>query len=221
MGIGRVNLAAEDAWTSTRWDRRRRCSFAMAPGRKVGYGLFQDIGRSEFWKFDLRAASSPGAPSSRAGRGCRLKTSSNGKVLYIYNAGNTIDLWDAETLSRYLRTITLDGDMTAELFVFPTPPARDDGHSRRPERKVGRNCWFDRDPWSTQIRPIGFDRSLLAPPGAGDGAEPRQHRGVARTCRCSRATSSTAPCSATTPAASSASSACSPLMLVASFALNV
>ena len=51
-----------------------------------------------------------------------LKTSSNGKVLYIYNAGNTIDLWDAETY-QYLRTITLDGDMTAELFVFPTPPA--------------------------------------------------------------------------------------------------
>ena len=40
-----------------------------------------------------------------------LKTSSNGKVLYIYNAGNTIDLYDAETY-QYLRTITLDGDMT-------------------------------------------------------------------------------------------------------------
>ncbi len=51
-----------------------------------------------------------------------LKTSSNGKVLYIYNAGNTIDLWDAETYT-YLRTITLDGDMTSEMFVFPTPPA--------------------------------------------------------------------------------------------------
>ena len=50
-----------------------------------------------------------------------LKTSSNGKVLYIYNAGETIDLWDADTY-QYLRTITLEGDMTAELFVFPTPP---------------------------------------------------------------------------------------------------
>lgn len=32
-----------------------------------------------------------------------------------------IDLWDAETY-QYLRTITLEGDMTADLFVFPTPP---------------------------------------------------------------------------------------------------
>ena len=51
-----------------------------------------------------------------------LKTSSNGKVLYIYNAGDTIDLYDAETY-QFLRTITLDGDMTTELFVFPQPPA--------------------------------------------------------------------------------------------------
>jgi hypothetical protein len=57
-----------------------------------------------------------------------LKTSSNGKVLYIYNAGNTIDLWDAETY-QYLRTITLDGDMTAELFVFPTSPSPATGPS--------------------------------------------------------------------------------------------
>jgi hypothetical protein len=51
-----------------------------------------------------------------------LKTSSNGKVLYIYVAGNTIDLYDADTY-QYLRTITLDGDMTTDLFVFPTPPS--------------------------------------------------------------------------------------------------
>ena len=47
-----------------------------------------------------------------------LKTSSNGKVLYIFVAGNTIDLYDAETY-QYLRTITLEGDMTTDLFVLP------------------------------------------------------------------------------------------------------
>ena len=47
-----------------------------------------------------------------------LRTSSNGKVLYIYQAGNTIDLYDAATY-KYLRTITLDADMTTELFVVP------------------------------------------------------------------------------------------------------
>jgi hypothetical protein len=51
-----------------------------------------------------------------------LKASTNGKVLYVYVAGNTIDLYDAETY-QYLRTITLDGDQTTELFVLPTPPS--------------------------------------------------------------------------------------------------
>jgi hypothetical protein len=51
-----------------------------------------------------------------------LKVSSNGKVLYIYVAGNTIDLYDAETY-QYLRTITMDGDQTTDLFVLPTPPS--------------------------------------------------------------------------------------------------
>ena len=121
MGIGRVNLAAKtvDFYTM---GPSSPVSFTMAPGRKVGYGLFQDIGRYEFWKFDLQGRKLAGHTEFAGRPRMSLKTSSNGKVLYIYNAGNTIDLWDAETY-QYLRTITLDGDMTAELFVFPTPPA--------------------------------------------------------------------------------------------------
>jgi len=121
MGIGRVNLAAKtvDFYTL---GPASPLSFTMAPGRKVGYGLFSDIGRYEFWKFDLEHRKLAARTEFNGRPRMSLKTSSNGKVLYIYNAGNTIDLWDADTY-QYLRTITLDGDMTAELFVFPTPPA--------------------------------------------------------------------------------------------------
>ena len=34
------------------------------------------------------------------------------------NAGNTIDMYDAATY-RYLRTVTLDGDMTTQFYVVP------------------------------------------------------------------------------------------------------
>jgi len=120
MGVGRVNLAAKtvDFYTM---GPSSPVSFTMAPGRKVGYGLFQDIGHYEFWKFDLQGRKLAGHTEFAGRPRMSLKTSSNGKVLYIYNAGNTIDLWDAETY-QYLRTITLEGDMTAELFVFSTPP---------------------------------------------------------------------------------------------------
>ena len=46
-----------------------------------------------------------------------LRPSTNGQILYIHQAGNTIDLYEAATY-RYLRTITLDGDMS-QMFVVP------------------------------------------------------------------------------------------------------
>ena len=119
MGIGRVNLAAKSVDFYT-LGPSSQVGFTMAPGRKVAYGLFSEIGRYEFWRFDLEKRKVAGRTEFKGRPRMSLKTSSNGKVLYIYNAGNTIDLWDAETY-QYLRTITLDGDMTTEMFVLPGP----------------------------------------------------------------------------------------------------
>jgi hypothetical protein len=120
MGIGRVDLAAKSVDFYT-LGPSTQVGFTMAPGRKVAYGLMQDIGRYEFWKFDLEGRRLAGRTEFKGRPRMSLKTSSNGRVLYIYNAGNTIDLWDAETY-QYMRTIALDGDMTTEMFVVPSPP---------------------------------------------------------------------------------------------------
>jgi hypothetical protein len=122
MGIGRVNLAAKSVDFFT-LGPSTPVSFTLAPGRKVAYGLFDEIGHYEFWKFDLEHRKLAGRTEFKGRPRMGLKTSSNGKVLYIYVAGNTIDLYDAETY-QYLRTITLDGDMTTDLFVFPTASAQ-------------------------------------------------------------------------------------------------
>lgn len=117
MGIARVNLQRKSV-DFYALGPAQPVNFTMSPDRKFGYGLRQEIGRYEFWTFDLvsrRVASRtefPGRP--RMG----IKTSSNGKLLYIYVAGNTIDVHDAAGYRR-LRTITLDGDMTSELIVLP------------------------------------------------------------------------------------------------------
>jgi hypothetical protein len=117
MGIGRVNLAAKTVDFFT-MGPSSPVSFAMAPGRKVAYGLFEDIGRYEFWKFDL-AGKKFVSRTEFAGRPrMSLKTSSNGRLLYIYNAGNTIDMYDSSTY-KYLRSITLDGDVTTQFYVVP------------------------------------------------------------------------------------------------------
>ncbi len=117
MGVGRVNLAAKSVDFYT-LGPSNGVSFTMAPGRKVAYGLFEDIGRYEFWKFDLEHRTFAGRTEFKGRPRMGLKTSSNGKVLYIFVAGNTIDLYDAETY-QYLRTITIEGDMTTDLFVMP------------------------------------------------------------------------------------------------------
>ena len=84
--------------------------------------LYQDIGRFEFWKFDL-AGKKFVSRTEFAGRPrMSLKTSSNGQVLYIYNAGATIDLYDAATY-KFMKAIQLVGDATTEMFVFPPAQA--------------------------------------------------------------------------------------------------
>ena len=120
MGIGRVNLAAKSVDFYT-LGPSTGISFSMAPGRKVAYGLYEDIGRYEFWKFDLEHRKFAGRTEFKGRPRMGLKTSSNGKVLYIFVAGNTIDLYNADTYE-YMRTITLDGDMTTDLFVLPSAP---------------------------------------------------------------------------------------------------
>jgi hypothetical protein len=121
MGIARVNLGAKslDFWPL---GPSRPVSFSLAPDRKRAYGLLQEIGHYEFWSFDLEHRKL-GAKAEFSGRPrMALRTSSNGKILYIYQAGNTIDLYEAATY-RYLRTITLDSDTTGELFVVPPQAA--------------------------------------------------------------------------------------------------
>ena len=97
MGIGRVNLAAKSVDFYT-LGPSTGVSFAMAPGPQ---------GRPTACSRTSAATSSGSSTSSIASSPARtefkgrprmgLKTSSNGKVLYIYVAGNTIDLYDAET----------------------------------------------------------------------------------------------------------------------------
>jgi len=117
MGVARVNLAGKsvDFWPIGPF---RPVSFALAPDRKRAYGLLQDIAHYEFWTFDLEHHKL-GSKMEFSGRPrMALRTSTNGKLLYIYQAGNTIDLYEAATY-KYLRTITLDADTTTELIVVP------------------------------------------------------------------------------------------------------
>jgi hypothetical protein len=117
LGVARINLTKKDYEFYT-LGPATGVSFALAPDGRRGYGLESSIDRYQFWSFDLAAR----RVSSRAeftGRPrMSLKTSSNGQLLYIYNAGDTIDIYDGATF-KYLRTITLPGDVTTQFYVVP------------------------------------------------------------------------------------------------------
>jgi len=119
MGVGRVNLAAKEIDFFTLGPAPQgRLSFALAPDRRKAYGLMQDIGHYEFWTFDL-AGKKVESRMEFAGRPrMDISVSSNGRLLYVWNAGNTIDLYDAASY-KYLRTITLSADTTTRMFIMP------------------------------------------------------------------------------------------------------
>jgi len=118
MGIGRIELAKKKIDFHP-IGPSRGLSFSVAPDKKRGYGLFSDIGEYEFWTFDLESYRLTTRTPFRGRPRMSMRVSSGGNMLYIYTAGNTIDLYDASSL-KYLRTITLDGDMTS--FTLLPPP---------------------------------------------------------------------------------------------------
>jgi hypothetical protein len=119
MGIGRVNLVAKSI-DFTPIGPSEGVSFALTPDRKRGYGLVQQIGRYEFWAFDVEQRKllnrTPFEGRPRMG----LRVSSNGRLLYIYVAGATIDVYDAASY-KLLRTIQMNADQTTSLYILPRP----------------------------------------------------------------------------------------------------
>jgi hypothetical protein len=117
MGIGRVNLVGKSVDFHP-IGPAEGVGFAMAPDRKRGYGLFQQIGRYEFWAFDLDQKRLLNRTEFAGRPRMALRVSSNGRLLYVYTAGATIDVYDAATY-RLLRTIEMTADQTTNLYILP------------------------------------------------------------------------------------------------------
>jgi len=97
---------------------RGRVSFSITADRRRAYGLNQEIENYQIWWFDLvegragRATHFPGFPRME------IESSSNGQLIYVYNAGNTIDAYDSSTY-RHVRRVELDADMIRDMWVLP------------------------------------------------------------------------------------------------------
>ena len=117
IGVARIDLNKKDLDFYT-LGPAGGVNIVLAPDHKHAYGLESAVGRYEFWTIDLEQRKITSRAEFAGRPRMALKTSSNGKLLYIYQAGHTIDLYDAATY-KYLRTIELDGDVTTGFFVVP------------------------------------------------------------------------------------------------------
>jgi hypothetical protein len=117
MGVARVNLAKKELEYYT-IGPAGGVTFALAPGGRQAYGLESSVGRYQFWRFDLAERRVVSRMEFDGRPRMSLKTSSNGQLLYIYNAGHTIDVYNGADF-KYLRTIALDGDVTTQFYVVP------------------------------------------------------------------------------------------------------
>ncbi len=117
MGIARINLAERDVDFYTLGPDEPLSSFSLAPDRRKAYAVLKRIGHYEIWTFDLEGRRVERREVFEGRPRMSLAVSTNGQLLYVHQAGATIDLLEASTY-RYLRTISLDGDMT-NLFLVP------------------------------------------------------------------------------------------------------
>jgi hypothetical protein len=116
MGIATVRLAEKEVDFYTLGPSEPVGRFALAPGGRKAFALYADIGRYEFWEFDLDARrvtrKQPFAGRPRMG----LRVSADGEKLYVFVAGPTIDVYDAGTFE-LLRTVEFEADMLGSAVI--------------------------------------------------------------------------------------------------------
>ena len=121
MGIAKVRLSEKKVEFFTLGEARPVRNFTLAPDGKKAYGLLEqgNIAEYEFWEFDLvNQRVSKRVPFAGRPR-MTLGVSADGEHLFIYNAGNTIDVYDAETFD-YIKQIVFDEDTTFEVMIPET-----------------------------------------------------------------------------------------------------
>jgi hypothetical protein len=124
LGVGRVDLRQKrlDYFPFGPSPDRGDVSFALSPDRKRGFMMIQDIGHHELWTIDIAGKRLESRVEFQGRPRLALRASSNGKLIYLHQAGNTIDLYDAAGF-KYLRTITLPEDMMYGTFYVAPPRA--------------------------------------------------------------------------------------------------
>jgi hypothetical protein len=124
VGIAKVRLADKEVDFFALGTTSRLQSISLAPGGTTAYGLSSEIGHYEFWEIDLVERRLAGRHTFAGRPRMGIQASADREKLYVYVAGNTIDVYDVNTFER-VRTIEFDEDMTlGNVVVIPGSAGR-------------------------------------------------------------------------------------------------
>lgn len=117
--VGRIDLAKKTVAVTPIGPEpvAHSLGFHVAPDRTRGHLLLGDIGHHELWTIDLAAGKVVGRQEVPSRTRMQMRSSTSGEVLYIYEAGRTIELYTADAKTK-LRTIELDSDMMYATFTL-------------------------------------------------------------------------------------------------------
>jgi len=121
LGLAKINLATREVNYQPIGPAFPMVGFTLTPDRKLGYSLM--INRTggnreaEWWVWDIATQRVIKKVSVPARISFRFGMSSDGKKLYLYGAGSSIEFFDAETLQSQ-KLLLLNKDTTTNLIVL-------------------------------------------------------------------------------------------------------
>ena len=98
--------------------------FQLSPDRKRGYSVMNKIGTggnrdTEWWVWDIPTHTVIKKKTFESRPTFRFSVGGDGKRLYLYGAGSSLEIWDAETLESK-KLIFLNRDTTTNLITIAT-----------------------------------------------------------------------------------------------------
>jgi WD40 repeat protein len=121
LGLGTINLSTRKVDYKPIGPAFPMVGFLLTPDQKLGYSLMIDRPggnrQAEFWVWDIPTHTVIKKVPVPARISFRLGMSSDGKQLYLYGAGPTIEIFDAATLQS-TKLVNLLKDPTTNLIVM-------------------------------------------------------------------------------------------------------
>ncbi len=122
LGLATLNLSTREVAYTPVGPSYPMLGFMMTPDRKLGYSvMFNYAGgsrRTEWWVWDLQTHQVIKTAPFESRPTFKFGISSDGKKLYLYGSGSTLETFDAATLTSR-KVMYLNRDITTNLITLP------------------------------------------------------------------------------------------------------